>query len=66
MIEAHGLYLSLRKDIPNDLSFSAGILKMDSAQMKNLINFLNSHDGFHLEELQELIYKVYDEFMAIY
>lgn len=66
MIEVHGFYSSLRKDILNDLSFSAGILKMDSAQMKDLIDFLNSHDGFHLEELQELIYKVYDEFMAVY
>ena len=34
--------------------------------MKDLIDFLNSHDGFHLEELQELIYKVYDEFMVVY
>ena len=66
MIEVHGLYSSLRKDILNDLSFSAGVMKMDSAQMKSLIDFLNSHDGFHLEELQELIYKVYDEFMAVY
>ena len=65
MIEVHGFYSSLRKDILNDLSFSAGILKMDSAQMKDLIDFLNSHDGFHLEELQELIYKVYDEFMVV-
>ncbi len=48
------------------ISFSSGILKMDSAQMKDLINFLNSHDGFHLEELQELVYKVYDEFMTVY
>ncbi len=66
MIEVHCFYSSLRKDILNDLSFSAGIMKMDSAQMKSLIDFLNSHDGFHLEELQELIYKVYDEFMAVY
>lgn len=66
MIEVHGLYSALRKDILNDLSFSAGILKMDSAQMKNLIEFLNFHDGFHLEELQELVYKVYDEFMTVY
>lgn len=66
MIEVHGLYSSLRKDILNDLSFSSGIMKMDSAQMKSLIDFLNSHDGFHLDELQELIYKVYDEFMAVY
>lgn len=66
MIEVHGFYSSLRKDILSNLSFSAGILKMDSAQMKDLIDFLNSHDGFHLEELQELIYKVYDEFMVVY
>lgn len=66
MIEVHGLYSALRKDILDDLSFSAEILKMDSVQTKSLVGFLNSHDGFHLEELQELIYKVYDEFMTVY
>ena len=66
MIEVHGLYSALRKDILDDISFSAGILKMDSAQTNRLVDFLNSHDGFHLEELQELIYKVYDEFMMVY
>lgn len=66
MIEVHGLYSSLRKDILNDLSFSEGILKMDPAKMKSLIDFLNSHDGFRLEELQGLVYKVYDEFITVY
>ena len=66
MIEVHGFYSALRKDILDNLSFSAGILKMDASQTKNLVEFLNSHDGFHLEELQELIYKVYDEFMSVY
>lgn len=66
MIEVHGFYSSLRKDVLNDLSFSVGILKMDSVQLKCLIDFLNSHDGFHLEELQELIYKIYDEFITVY
>lgn len=66
MIEVHGFYSALRKDILNDLSFSAGILKMDSAQIKSFIHFLNSHEGFHLEELQELTYKVYDEFIKVY
>ena len=66
MIEVHGLYSALRKDILDDISFSAVILKMDSAQTNSLVDFLNSHDGFHLEELQELIYKVYDEFMMVY
>lgn len=66
MIEVHGFYSALRKDILDDLSFSAGILKMDSAQIKSFIDFLNSHEGFHLEELQELTYKVYDEFIKVY
>lgn len=66
MIEVHGLYSALRKDILDNLSFSAGILKMDASQTKSLVDFLNSHDGFHLEELQEFIYKVYDEFIMVY
>ena len=66
MIEVLGLYSALREDIFNDLYFSSGIMKMDSAQMKSLIDFLNFHDGFHLDELQELIYRVYDEFIDVY
>lgn len=66
MIEVHCFYSSLKKDILDDLSFSSGIMKLDPDQLKNLIDFLNSHDGFHLEELQELIYKVYDEFIIVY
>lgn len=66
MIEVHGFYSALKKEILYDLSFSAGIMKLDSTQTKSLIEFLNSHDGFHLEELQDLIYRVYDEFIEIY
>lgn len=66
MIEVYGFYSSLKKDILDDLSFSSGIMKMDSVQLKNLIDYLNSHDGFHLDEMQELIYKLYDEFITVY
>lgn len=66
MIEVHGFYSALKKDILENLSFSAGIKKLDSVQMKTLIDFLNSHDGYHLEELQNLIYKVYNDFVKIY
>lgn len=55
MIEVYGFYSSLKKDILDDLSFSSGIMKMDSVQLKNLIDYLNSHDGFHLDEMQELM-----------
>lgn len=51
---------------PINISFCAGILKLDSVQAKSLIDFLNLHDGFHLDELQELIYKLYDEYMTVY
>lgn len=66
MIEVHGFYSALKKDILDDLSFSAGIMKLDSTQMKSLVAFLNSHDGYHLDELQDLIYKAYDDFVKIY
>lgn len=66
MIEVHGFYSSLKKDILDDLSFFEGVLKLDAVQLKKLLGFLGSHDGFHIEELQESIYKVYDEFISVY
>ena len=66
MIEVHGFYSALKKEILDDLSFSAGIMKLDPAQLKSLVAFLNSHDGYHLDELQDLIYKAYDDFVKIY
>ena len=66
VIEVHGFYSALKKEILDDLSFSAGIMKLDPAQLKSLVAFLNTHDGYHLDELQDLIYKAYDDFVKIY
>lgn len=66
MIEVQGFYSSLKREILDDSSFSSNILKMDSTEMKVLIDFLNTHDGYHLDELQSLIYKVYGEFIDVY
>ncbi len=66
MIEVHGFYSALKTEILENISFSAEIMKLDFDQTKCLVEFLNSHDGFHLEELQDLIYKVYDEFIKVY
>ena len=66
MIEVHGFYSPLKKEILDNLSFCSAILKLDSTQMKKLINFLNTHDGYHLDEMQALIYKLYGEFMDVY
>ncbi len=65
MIEVHGFYSALKKDILDNPSFSAGIMKLDSVQLKSLVAFLDSHDGYHLEELQDLIYKIYDDFIKV-
>lgn len=66
MIEVHGFYSALRNDILDNFSFGNGITKLDSFQINSLIDFLNAHDGYHLEELQDLIYKAYDDFINIY
>lgn len=66
MIEVHGFYSPLKREILDDLSFSSDILKLDSTQMKRVIDFLNTHDGYHLDEMQALIYKLYGEFLDIY
>lgn len=66
MIEVHGFYSPLKREILDNLSFSSDILKLDITQMKALVNFLNCHDGYHLDEMQSLIYKLYGEFIEIY
>lgn len=66
MIEVHGFYSPLKREILDDLSFSSDILKLNSTQMKKVIDFLNTHDGYHLDEMQALIYKLYGEFLDIY
>lgn len=66
MIEVHGFYSALKREILDDLSFSSDILKLDPIQMKELVNYLDSHDGYHLDGLQTLIYKIYDEFIEVY
>ena len=66
MIEVHSFYSPLKKEILDNLSFSSDILKLDSTQMKKMIDFLNMHDGYHLDEMQALIYKLYGEFVDVY
>jgi len=66
MIEVRGFYSPLKREILDNLSFSSYILKLDIAQLKRLIDFMNSHDGYHIEEMQELIYKMLGEFIDIY
>ena len=41
-------------------------MKMDGGQLKKLIDFFASHDGYHLDEMQSMIYKLMDKFINIY
>lgn len=66
MIEIIGFCSSLKPEILNDLSFSDDILRLNPVQMKALNDFLNSHDGYHLQQIQSQIYKMLDEFVDIY
>lgn len=66
LIEVMGFYSSLKKEITKNPSFYSGILQLNTKQTKKLIEFLNTHDGYHLEEMQSLIYKLLDEFIEVY
>ena len=66
MIEVIYFIGALRNDIISDLSLSDSVLKLSSNQLGSLIDFLNSHAGYSLKELQVAIYKIYDEFMSAY
>ena len=63
MIEILGFCSSLKPEILNDLNFVDDILRLNPVQMKVLNDFLNSHDGFHLQQIQSQIYKILDEFI---
>ena len=66
MIEVNGFISPLRKDIIDDLSISSSVLKLNYKQICELINFINSHDGYSLKNLQSSIYKMLNEFICIY
>ena len=66
MIDVHAFYTPLKKELLNNMDFSSNILKLDRAQLEKLLKYLESHGGYHLEELQTLIYKLMDEFMSVY
>lgn len=66
MIEVHGFFMPLRNDLIENQAFANDVMKMDGGQLKKLIDFLNSHDGYHLNEMQSVIYKLLNEFINIY
>jgi len=66
MVEVHGFLTPLRGDLLEDLSFSSDILKLNIKELTRLVDYLNTHDGYGLVDLQSLIYKVLDDFIKNY
>lgn len=66
MIDVTYLIGVLRADIISDLSLSTSVIHLVPEQLRALIAFLNSHDGYSLKQLQSSIYKIYDEFIKVY
>lgn len=65
-IEVIGFYTPLKSNLLDVRKFGHEVLKLNPVQMKALNIFLNSHDGYHLEEIQSQIYKIMDEFINVF
>ena len=66
MIDVNGFYSPLRNKLLDNVKLSSDILKLNHQQLDDFLGFLESHEGYHLDELQSLVYTIMDEFMSIY
>lgn len=66
MVEVVGFISPLRNDIISDITVSNSVLKLDFEQITELIEYLDSHDGYSLKEMQSSIYKVMGEFLDVF
>lgn len=66
MIEVMYFIGVMREDIISDLSLTDSVLRLNPEQLRSLIGFLNSNDGYSLKELQSSINKIYDDFIKVY
>lgn len=66
ILEMQYFVKALREEILTNVSFSDYILRLDRDQMVGLVNFLNDHEGYSLSEMQNSIYKIYEEFQKVY
>lgn len=66
MIEVIYFIEPLCPEIIIDLELSTSVMKLDQQQIDFFIDFLNSHEGYSLKELQSSVYKIYDAFVSVY
>ena len=55
MIEVHGFLLPLKPEIISLPEIGSSILKLEKEQINSFIEYLNSHDGYGLNQMQEQI-----------
>ena len=66
MIEILGFCTYLKPEIVKDLKFTDDLLRLNPVQMKELNNYLDSHDGYNLKQMQSQIYRILDSFIHVY
>lgn len=66
MIEILGFCTYLKPEIVKDLNFTDDLLRLNPVQMKELNDYLDSHDGYNLKQMQSQIYRILDSFVHVY
>lgn len=66
MIELHGFLSPLKPAILELPQIGSDILKLDKEKMDCLIEYLNTHDGYSLNQMREQINTLLGEFIVIY
>lgn len=66
MIEVKGFLSPLKPNIISLPEIGTSILKLDKKQIYDLIDYLNFHDGYSLEQIKEQINRLLNEFVEVY
>lgn len=66
MIEVHGFLSPLKPVILDFPQIGSDILKLDKEKMNCLIEYLNTHNGYSLKQMQEQINTLLGEFIVAY
>lgn len=66
LMEVYCFISPLRKDVIQNAKLSHEIMTLDLNQLQGLISYLNNHDGYSLQELQDTIFSTYTAFTRIY
>lgn len=63
MVEVQGFLVPLKPEITSSPEIGLSIFQLDKEKMDYLIDYLNSHDGFALNQMQEQINNLLGEFV---